>query len=116
MSLVLGKNTTQHITKTIDLYEPIDAEHKRKAGSVRVTVRILPRSEFLDLIARGDDVETAQALIDNIVAADSTTQVPPFEPGLIKDLCEVSWQIAPILTWAIDANHPNFVRGLAEKN
>ena len=46
----LGKSEIKTLTDKITLMEPVDMARKKKAGVIKVTVEILPRTEFQDAL------------------------------------------------------------------
>lgn len=114
--MILGKNHIHSITRKVDLYEPTSTGAHKKAGTIKVTVKVLNRSDLQELVNNNDDKEIVRALVLDIQAGDSTTQVPEYTPDLIDDIFEVDWQFTPILEAVLMANSERLGRVLKQKN
>lgn len=117
MALVLGKTDIKTITGKVDIYAPADDGRKKKAGRLKVTTKVLPRSEFVALTeASENDKEVARDLIINIEAGDNDTQVPDYDPAFMDDIFEIDWQFNPIFDFVLAANNERVGRALKGKN
>jgi len=117
MNLILGKNTISELTSKIDVYAPAGNGRKKKAGSLNVTVQVLPRSEFEALAdSCENDKEIARALVRNIEAGDAATQVAEYTPDMMDDIFEIDWQFYPIFEFVLTANNERLGKALKAKN
>lgn len=117
MSLVLGKSDIKEITGKVTVYKPTGSGTSKKAGVLKVTVEVLPRTQLSDLLALGEgDLAVAKRLVKNIEAGDDVTQAAPYTPALMDEIFEYDWQFAPIYDFALAANNERLARVLKAKN
>ena len=117
MAFQLGKSGIKTITGKVDIFEPLDFGARRKVGSLNVTVEVLPRSEFADLVdAVRHDREVARQLVKNIEPADAQTVTEEYRPELMDELYEIDWQFDPIFELVMQANSSRLRRALRTKN
>lgn len=112
----LGKSEIKTLTDKITLMEPVDMARKKKAGVIKVTVEILPRTEFQEALTSLTDKELVKRLVTNIESADEKTQVPPYTADLIDEVYEIEWQFVPIRDWVVRANSESIAGLLRVKN
>ena len=116
MTFELGKSTIKTITGTVTIMEPGDDGKKKPVSKLKVTTRILPRSEFLDLCAQNDDCHICKTLVEKIEAGDSTTTVAEYTPALMDEIFEHEWQFNPIFEFVMRTNNERMGRALQLKN
>ena len=117
MAFQLGKSDIKTITGKVDIFTPQDFGGRSKAGSLKVTVQVLPRSEFLDMTRMAEnDAELVKRLVLDIGAGDSKTEVAPYTEDLVDEIYEIDWQFDPILTFVLQANSGRIGRALKAKN
>ena len=117
MSLTLGKTDIESITGKVELFTPADNGIRKKAGTLKVTTRVLPRSEFAELTESAeDDLVVVKAMLLNIEAADKDTTVPTYSADLLDEIFEIDWQFDPLLDFVIAANSHRLGRAMKAKN
>lgn len=113
----LGKSDITSITSKVPLYQPSADGTRRKVGVLKITVEVLPRTEFQQLTREAaNDCEVAKRLIKNIEPGDSTTKVPPYTPELLDEVFEIDWQFTQIFDVVMAANNERLARALRAKN
>lgn len=117
MSLTAGKTDIKSLTAPVEIFAPGDDGKRTKVGTFRVTTKILPRSEFVELTKSAkDDCAIARELIVNIEAGDKNTNVAPYTPELVDDIFEINWQFDPVLDFVLAANNERLGKVLKVKN
>jgi len=116
MSFVLGESHIKSVTGKVDIYTPLHEGRRRRVARLEVTVRTLPRDEFMDLLNSCTDIEVAKALIENIKPGDAATQATEYTPDLVEKIYQYGWQFHPIYEFVLAANDERLQRSLHQKN
>lgn len=117
MSLKLGKSTIATMSGKVSIFAPGDNGSKKKVGTLKVTVEVLPRTQFLEVTqSSANDGEVAKRLVKNIEAADDQTEAVLYTPELMDEIFEIDWQFNPIFEFVMAANNEQLGKALKRKN
>jgi hypothetical protein len=120
MSFVPGKLNTTTITGKVHLYEPTADGGRRKAGTLEVTAKKLPKPEYnalRDGFTDEVDLNLCRELVTDIKGAMREDGSPwPLSDGLIDALYTVDWQFNPVVDFVLGINEERIARVLKGKN
>lgn len=117
MSFQLGKSEIKSIEGKVTIYQPTNNGSKKPVATLKVTTRVLPKSEFIDLtVNTASDCELCKALVIDIKPGDENTQAVDYSPELMDEIFEFEWQSLPILEFVMKANSERMARALQLKN